>query len=497
MLLLAISLFVQCDCDEEEIITEGIQHLPPGDYFIRGDVKDVDTNHPLSGVTITITTTDGKTKYTLTTNSQGIYSQNITEVDTDINTYIAAATKEGYFSDTGSIKIDHDTRLVFAPSFRLKSKETLPSSEITVSPGDSVVGDAQVPHNEAVGVGENGMHEIIVAPEDVEETTTITITTIPTRYLKPIVPDGFLMAGVECLPSSYTFQEPITLIFPLPFEADPGLQLPLLVFRDDLGEWEPYLDPDTGEPVFAIAIVEENGRDVSFRASASITHFTTYALEGMWGNFTTNPDGNHPTYEGNEVEEGTPVSTEYVNLGTETSEYTVSKDWIGEVTHYGTGINETWVETNIGIVYGDDVPEEGDPGYEPYMDIERATREESGDVNIDFENGNTWSMYKARPITYTPATGPINVTRVYHGITDTGPIDDNNGNRIPPPGYENEAGHWEWRLKIEEYNVYSEHAHFLGYQSRYNYADEDVDVRLKRWHVYDQWVWKVHDSGGK
>ncbi len=131
-------------------------------------------------------------------------------------------------------------------------------------------------------VSDPGGASVVIPPGALPEETWISVkthydtSTLESPIGNPWVP---FVGGVSLGPAGQVFQEPVTITIPLTGELTPGSELPLCVYREDLGVLE--------ETDF-LAVVNPDG----LSASAEVTHFSIFIVQqsqlenaGLFGAF--------------------------------------------------------------------------------------------------------------------------------------------------------------------------------------------------------------------
>lgn len=191
---------------------------PAQPLVLKGTVVDSKTSAVVPNATVQVLKQDGSTVTTLATDAAGVFSYDITTLNQAV--LKVTATKTGYGSAFVYATIDLVNKAAEVVTVPLDKIQT---TTINLTPSG---GTATVPSNESV----SGQGVTLTVPANaVTQNTTVTVSQVNVNNVPPpINSTTTTQVGVTNLqPAGITFAQPVKLSFPLPYQFNPGDQIPL------------------------------------------------------------------------------------------------------------------------------------------------------------------------------------------------------------------------------------------------------------------------------
>lgn len=261
ILLLLVGSFVFSSCESSRVGPELPAPNPPvppaQPLVLTGFVKDLANLSPISAAIVKIAKADNTVLTTLLTDNNGKYAydaSNVTESALGVS-----ATKDGY-AFKGAIASLVKTSNSASVNDILLAKLVVVSAPVTVAAG----GSATTTNTQSVAAQPLS---ISVPPNAVSAPITLTAAAIPAGQIpRPTTTaNTAVQSAGQFGPSGTTFTQPVTITFPLPSFQTAGKTFALLQLNEQTGAYT-----NSG----FTATVDASGT----RATASVTHFTIYAL---------------------------------------------------------------------------------------------------------------------------------------------------------------------------------------------------------------------------
>lgn len=222
LILLLVSSLLLSSCESSRVGPELPAPNPPAPpaqpLVLKGTVVDSKTSATVSSATVQVLKQDGSTVTTLTTDASGAFSYDITTLNQAV--LKVTATKTGYGSAFVYATIDLVNKSAPIVSVPLDKIQT---TSINLTPSG---GSATVPSNESV----SGQSITLTVPANaVTQNVTLTAAQVPVNNVPPPTNSSTTaQVGVTNLqPAGITFAQPVKLSFPLPYQFNPGDQIPL------------------------------------------------------------------------------------------------------------------------------------------------------------------------------------------------------------------------------------------------------------------------------
>lgn len=249
---------------------------PAQPLILSGYVKDADNNSAVASAIVTISKLDGSLVVTQLSDNSGKYTYDLATVDA--SQLKVSATKASYGFASALATVDKSANSASINSLFLKKLAGV-SATATATAG----GTTSAPSTESKSTTQAAVQ---VPPGAVNQNTTITVAPIPVGAA-PSKPAGQApsVSVLSLEPSGITFNVPVTVIFPLPVKLTAGKTMQLKVYNNNTGQWD-----NSG---FSATVASDG-----LSASGSVTHFSTWELEGE---VTTNTTSDVTANVGNAV----------------------------------------------------------------------------------------------------------------------------------------------------------------------------------------------------
>lgn len=319
-----------------EEVTKKVE-VNPTPLMLNVTVVDSKTGSGVPGVLVELY--NGPTKLTIVpTQSGSTFSYNIEGINATSLKVTATATGYGYSFYNARI----DAAAKMAEEVRLLL-DKLVTTAVNLTPTGGTV---SVPSTESSAPIPNVI--ITVPPQAVTTNTTITVGTIPVNNV-PQPPNPATTATVavaDLQPANVQFAKPITISFPLPYEAEPGEKLQLAEFVN--GAWVPtvlYATVDASGLVATVNVDKTGKYCLLDNTEMSLTDEITDAARVENGSFDFPPLLKLKEILGDEqLNSGTTTRIVKTNLAR------ILLSWIGGRNM--NAFNLTYLENSIKQKYG-------------------------------------------------------------------------------------------------------------------------------------------------
>ncbi len=252
------ALLVVTSCDTSETGPVVTRPNPPSaptqPLILSGNVVDSKSSAGLNGATVEILKLDGSKVTTLTAGSNGSFSYDITNVNSEDLRVTAAASGYGFSFVTTKVDIVNKVaRKVSIPLDRIAATQVT----VTTSGGTATTASTESKASQPV--------TMTVPAGAVTQSTAIQLSQVPVNNapLPQNANQNTQVGVVNLQPANISFAQPVTLTFPLPYKFLAGDQIPLMELVN--GTWQ-----NTG----LFAVVDNSG----YLANVNISKTAEYAL---------------------------------------------------------------------------------------------------------------------------------------------------------------------------------------------------------------------------
>lgn len=257
--LIIVSMFFISSCESSRVGPAIGQPNPPAPpaqaLFLQGTVTDDATGSGIAGANVNLTKTGGQAVGNTITNGSGGYSFDLTNV-TDVQ-LIVNATAQGYGFKSAIANVDKTNNLATVAVISLKK---ITGTTVTATPATGAT--AQTPSTESAS---GQQVQLSIPPAAVNTNTNVTVASVPVNNTPatstPTTQND--VASAVLSPAGITFQKPVSLSFPMPYQLPAGTQVPLAVLTNN-----------TWQPANINAVVDASG----FLAVAQVNSTGQYAL---------------------------------------------------------------------------------------------------------------------------------------------------------------------------------------------------------------------------
>jgi len=261
-LFLLVGSFVLSSCESSRVGPELPQPNPPAPpaqpLVLQGTVVDDQTHVGVAGASVGIAKINGTVVATLTTDGNGIYSTDLSAQTDTI--FIVGATATGYGSSSVYASVNKRTNSAGVSPVSITK---IQGSTFTAAPATGTTANTPPTTESAT----NNPVSITVPQNAVTTSTQITISAVSCDNVPPYSNANLqvLLVVANVAPAGLTFNQPVTITYPLPLSKAAAAQLSAVKLNATTGLWE---------SITAKGTVDATGT----LASLPVTSSGTYAL---------------------------------------------------------------------------------------------------------------------------------------------------------------------------------------------------------------------------
>jgi hypothetical protein len=242
--------------------------------ILSGTVNDAATSSAIAGANVLLNKTDGTAITVISTDNNGRYAYDVTNLNVDKVVVHAVASSYGSSSVSAKINISNYTTSV-PPIFLAKVIGT--TANIVALTG----GQVSTNSTESVSAKPIG---IVIPAGALSQNISISVSSVDCSNVSPLNSSNqFLTVVGSFEPSGLVFNSPVTITLPLAYVAVPGATLPLNLLNTSTLTWSS----------FGNATVDADGKSITFQT----THFSTYGASDIGSlNITSSTSNDGSTF---------------------------------------------------------------------------------------------------------------------------------------------------------------------------------------------------------
>jgi hypothetical protein len=277
------------------------QTLP---LILSGIVSDAANSNPIAGANVLLNKTDGTAITVLSTDNQGKYAYDVTNIN--LNQIVVHAVASSYGSSSITAKIDVSNYTTSVPPIFLAKVIGTSANIIALTGGQVSTNSTESVSGKPIG--------IVIPAGALSQNISISVSSVDCSNVSPLTtPNQFLTVVGTFEPSGTVFNSPVTITLPLSYVATPGSTLPLNLLNTSTLTWSS----------FGNATVDADGKSITFQT----THFSTYGASDAGSlNVTSNTSNDGSTFL---LSAGSSQSYTYTpNVTFTTTNSNLSKAWV-------------------------------------------------------------------------------------------------------------------------------------------------------------------------
>jgi hypothetical protein len=446
-LVVLVGSFVFSGCETSRVGPEVAKpnaqapETPP--VTLTGYVIDNTTGNGIANANVTLSKLDGTSLGTAVTNASGMYSFNLTALNTTETVFKVSTNVAGFGYGFTNATYNKTVGAAGAPNLVLTKIANVTTTTIGTTGGTATVpptSDAKTTTPVTVTVPANA----------VPANTQVTLASVPVASTPPPTnpaTQNIVSSNNLSAPGVTTFAQPVTMSFNLPFTLPVGTQIPLLKLNTTTGKWE-----NTG----LNSVVGANG----VTATVQVTTPGSYALLGNVSVVQT-VDGKFVGNDG--------ISVTHLRKETGVKEIKIIELYPNNTTATFNGAVPTSPYITV---------KSGDANSQPtqaysYGLVKAIFGQSNNPRGINYNFTYKWSDFAAQ---MNAAGTPV--------VTSGGQIQG-------PPGYTTTTGDWVYRITVEEVGILD-----VFTISQTGVFIQDASYPGYKYMVTAAWYWRVHNQGG-